>query len=647
MRPPSVPSSFCPRLRRLVSPTEDPARPRVAVSPRISLSLAGILLAASVLIGCDVPTESPSFQVETEVAAPILLNSSFQVLGSSEAGQQVLIDTSRSSWDTLFTAASGDNSVRLVQDVDAFRFGTLDEVVPALSMGETNFSLGTEEFSNGGKTGPGKTGASAVSSAPSQITVTAEGAVSFDLPYVSFESGEDYVELDGGRLLIEELSNSFDVDVTSLVLTFPDLREAPYGEGDGLSVRFEGTTTDAETHTYPALGANSSRDRVAVDLSGMRLMPGGNELDYRIEATADQIPLSGGEIGGTLSADRLSVSRILAVVDPIWVDLTDDADGDGRLELHRDEEAQVTELPGLADLSGVLSSLSVDGAALDLQIGTNVPVGTNFYVGLQGKGGSEHVFLSGSRGLAVSASEADRLDLHGEAGALGPGRLIRFPLPSASTPSKVSSRSIDLNVGPENSNADAVLNSLPSELRLVGQALVNPQGPSRIALARPIELSADLQAQIPIQASGEIVTVSDLREVDFSDLDGLRDTTGGATIQRGALRLLYDNGLPVGAELTAVVLDANEEPIGVRLGSEEEPIVIEAAGTQDGLAVAPVDGEATVELSAEEIDRLHEGRYVDVELTVRAGSSEAVRLQADDRIELALRGSFELRLDAN
>lgn len=599
----------------------------------VALLAAGLITAA----GCDLPTESPSFGVETTIEAPILTETTFQVLGTSTKDRQVLIDTSRNAWDTLFAAAPQDNSVQLAYELDAFRFGSLDEVIPELSISSASFSIGSEDFSGAGKR-------ATPFGAAAEITVTSEGTISFDLPHVAFETSEDYVELSEGRLLIEDLENSFDTDLTSLTITFPDLRTSPYGSADGLTVRFEGSATDEGSYTYPALEAGDSRDQVTIDLADMRLMPTGGEIDYRIEATAEQIPTSAGEISGSLGADQLSVGRVQAVLNPIWVNVNDDADGDGRLELDRDAEAEVTDVPALEDVSDLLSSLSVAGAALDITLGTNIPVGTNFYLALLGKSDTENVYLRGANSLAVSSARAEEVDLYGPPGELGPDRLIRFPIPESSSPKTVSSRTVGLRVGPENSNADALLNALPNELRLVAKARVNPNGPQRVALERPIDLSADVEAQIPIKASGELVTITDQREVDFSETDALRDTSG-TTLESGTIRFIYKNGLPVAGSLTAEVLDADEEPIGVELGSEEEPIRIEPAGTEDGLAVQPARGEASVELSAEELDRLHEGRFVDIELTVEAGSATApVRLQADDKIDVSVRGSFTLNV---
>lgn len=639
--PEAVPRTLCdhhpPPLRmRFALPLSSSGSSRSPASAfrffLLALLTAGLVTTA----GCDLPTESPSFGVETTIEAPILTETTFQVLGTSTQERQVLIDTSRNAWDTLFAATPQDNAVQLAYELDAFRFGSLDEVIPELSISSASFSIGSEDFSGAGKR--------ATPSGAAQVTVTSEGTISFDLPHVTFETSEDYVELSEGRLLIENLKNSFDTDLTSLTITFPDLRTPPYGSADGLTVRFEGSTTDEENYTYPALEAGGSRDQVAIDLAGMRLMPTGGEIDYRIEATAEQLPTSDGTISGSLGADQLSVGRVQAVLDPIWVNVNEDADGDGRLELDQDAEAEVTDVPALEEVSDLLSSLSVAGAALDITLGTNIPVGTDFYLALLGKSDSKDVYLSGKNSLAVSSARADEVDLYGTPGELGPDRLIRFPIPESSSPLTVSSRKVGLRVGPENSNADALLNALPNELRLVAKARVNPSGPQRVTLERPIDLSADVEAQIPIKASGELVTITDRREVDFSKTDALRDTSG-TTLESGTIRFVYENGLPVAGSLTAEVLGADEEPIGVELGSEDEPIRIKPAGTEDGLAVQPARGEASVELSAEELDRLHEGRFVDIELTVEAGSAtEPVRLQADDTIDISVRGSFALNV---
>ena len=62
------------------------------------------LLVGVTILGCELPNK-PDFKTSQKVETPLLLNKEYQFLG---AGNSVLIDTTTSNFDSLFTV-DGDN----------------------------------------------------------------------------------------------------------------------------------------------------------------------------------------------------------------------------------------------------------------------------------------------------------------------------------------------------------------------------------------------------------------------------------------------------------------------------------------------------------------------------------------------------------
>ena len=76
-----------------------------------STTLIGGLIIAVAITACEVP-KSPDFTTSQKIEAPILLNKTYQMIGS---GQNVFIDTTKSDFDSLFTS-DGNNFITIAKD---------------------------------------------------------------------------------------------------------------------------------------------------------------------------------------------------------------------------------------------------------------------------------------------------------------------------------------------------------------------------------------------------------------------------------------------------------------------------------------------------------------------------------------------------
>ncbi len=81
------------------------------------------------LTGCDVPTEGPSFETEAEVRSPLVAKKTFSFLGGPKSEHEPLVDTTTSTFESLFTVGKEPKDIAIEQTVDNFTLGTLNNAV--------------------------------------------------------------------------------------------------------------------------------------------------------------------------------------------------------------------------------------------------------------------------------------------------------------------------------------------------------------------------------------------------------------------------------------------------------------------------------------------------------------------------------------
>lgn len=488
---------------------------------------------------------------------------------------------------------------------------------------------------------------------PEAETFSSSGSFSLDTEEVSFDQAGDFVELQDGTLSIANLTNEMGLALEELRISVPGVRSAPYAPGDSLVIRFEGASDDPGNYTFRAVDANSTRSEPAeVALDGMRLYPTDNELAYHVtgvseDATgqADSTRTIGGDdqITAQVETSALTVDRVEATLEPTEVAISEDANGDGDLALDDDAEANVVDVEGLADIGDRVDGIEIIGTQLALNLTTNLTSDAMVYAAIVGRGGEERVFLKGRNESTVAASDPLSQGFRNMGASIAASNLIRFRVPGSDDPSTATTRTVVLDGS--NSNVDEFLSALPSEVRIVAQAEVNPDG-DRVVVQRPIQdLEASLSVTMPLHIGGGSFTARDTVEADFSDLEDLTNPEEDVVLKSGSVHVTYSNGLPVGAELRLTALDDQYEPVGVRFGTGQSPISLDP-GQKDanGFVTGSVDGEASLELSESEARTLADGRHVLIELTVLTGSDAGARFRATDAIVLGARGEFTLRV---
>lgn len=98
----------------------------VRVCPE-ALRLVTLAVALLLAGGCDMPSTGPSFETETGLRTPVVVDKTFVLLGGDQSPHEPLIDTTTSAFDSLFTVAESDQSLSIEQEVSSFDIGSLDQ----------------------------------------------------------------------------------------------------------------------------------------------------------------------------------------------------------------------------------------------------------------------------------------------------------------------------------------------------------------------------------------------------------------------------------------------------------------------------------------------------------------------------------------
>lgn len=639
------------------------------------------LLAFVVFGGCDTPTGDPSLNTETDINAPLVQEKSFVFLGGPESEVDPLIDTTSSEFDSLF-AVDSDSDISIVQELDNFDIGALDGVLDDAAgdyqFSSQNFSQEFIDLSDftppsfsderiGKLIDEGIVPSSELNvSTTGTIEVSGSGRTAFD------QSGEneDYVELSNTQVIVDDVDVSPTANqnvFSKLTYSYPDVRLAPFNEPDSLVVEF----VDAPCGPGPC-GEDGEYERDIANLeNGFTL----TLEDVRVYPDKPTISASGEtafNISGNINNDllvsdndvlSLAISTTVenfdiqeldvAAATPFNTQVTSDADaqgepGYGEIDIARDGEANVASFDGFESVTGRLDGLELADVDLVFSLSTRNLASTDaaLFSAIQGQGGtSAPLFLKGEMGTEreVESSERDPFDkeLVENGNRISSSSLIQLgaDLEDASLGQTVNPSPDTINEG--NSNADDLINALPTEIRLVSQAQVNMDG-GDLKIREPVELDASFTLDVPLRIK-ERFMLRDTIDADFSDLEDLTDPDENLNISTAELQFSYTNGLPLGADVKMVIVDEQGSVVETFNDNfDDGDFRLEPAQKgDDGAAERPVPGDFVFNLgdTQEELRDLADGEEIQLVLNMdqegSGGTSEAVAsLRADDQLTI-------------
>lgn len=481
---------------------------------------------------------------------------------------------------------------------------------------------------------------------PEAEEFTSDGLLAIDVDDVSFESGQEYVQLEAGTLMIEEITNEMEMDMDLLQFTLPGFRMPPYSEADSMVIQFRGTTENPANMQFTRLSGRTTLRNIAVDLAGVRIYPVDNEANYNVfavsEAGEPTALNTDDQILASIAPQNLQISRVEAIMEASTIDLTDDVDSDGRLEVMNDQEAEIMDLGSLSELNEYdLEGFEFNGSQFTFSIDTNLGADIVFYaamVGLDSEGAP--TYLRGEGPFAVTAGDTIAQNFIYNGVAIAPENLIKFTIPGSPSPDEVVTQVVEINH--TNSNLDAFISALPDEFRYVGKGLVQGMNGRLVRLQKPFTMEASIGAGIPLSFTGSF-NADETFDADLTSLEDLTDPEADVVLNQGGLELEYTNGLPVSVNLTIDILDAGGQVILSLPDSAAAPYTLDAAPVDEaGLSTGTTPGTLDIAVTEEQLRTLSRGEEARVRFEVNTNQQNPATLRATDTIQIRLLGNFDL-----
>ncbi|MFK7845081.1 MAG: hypothetical protein AB8G77_07265 [Rhodothermales bacterium] len=486
---------------------------------------------------------------------------------------------------------------------------------------------------------------------PEAEVFTSEGLLEIDVDDVSFESGQEFVELESGTLMIQEITNQMNMDMEMLRFSLPGFRVAPYAESDSLVIQFSGASNNAGSFQFSQLSGETTLRDIPIDLSGVRIYPVNNEANYNVFALSEAgQPTSlnvSDQIIASLSPEALQVSKVSAIMSPTTIDLTDDFNGDGKLEVMSNQEAEVMDLGSLDALSDYdLDEFSFNGTQFTFNIDTNLGADIVFYAAMVGvKGDGSIVYLSGNNEFAVTADDTLASNFIINGSPVAPEDLMKFVIPGAPSADQVVTQVVEINS--TNSNIDDFISAIPEEFRYVGKGLVQGMNGGLVQLQKPFTIAANISAGIPLSFSGSF-GIDETMEADLSSLEDFTNDDSDVTINEGSLLLEYTTGLPVGVDLQVEFLNAAGQVVATMPDSAGTSFKLAAAAVNEaGMTTATETDMLEIGVTEAQLRAMSAGTQARLNLRINTNDGVPATLRSTDTIQIRLLGKFDLSIEVN
>ena len=471
------------------------------------------------------------------------------------------------------------------------------------------------------------------------------GTTDFDNTEFNFASSDHYVELQSGTLSIENILNSIDVEITSLQISFPNIRTAPWGEADSLTISFEGENAIPANNMQPV--------SQTIDLTNTRILAQNNEVSYNISALTEDTQRDPNNnlrtinetdaVSAEVAIDNLIISEAFGIPSAQQALLNNDdpANGD-RIDLLNDNEAEIIEIDGISDISRKVDGIEFTNASLtvDYSINTDLPVQIiGAFLGTDTNG--ERFFLRGLPGSdrAVSdASATDRLQFDGSSIPLE--NLIRFDIDHPGNTEVYEQITFDS----DNTNINEFFSRLPEEIRFIGVALVNEDEEAG-TIRNPILFDPEFRVNVPISLRADFATFVDTTSQDLGNLPGPDDDS---LIEDGSLQIQYENRIPLGFSLRLDFLDVDDNLLTSVPVMNDNPLQFNAAPVdENGISNSASNGTTMLTLNRSQLDLLNQTRNIRLSAGVRTTDGEEVSIRDTDDVNISISGRFKILNQVN
>jgi hypothetical protein len=487
--------------------------------------------------------------------------------------------------------------------------------------------------------GVGLTASQVVAVLPGQSFDT-RGSFSVDPDQFIFGNMNDFIEMSGGALTIASLDNNMDITIADFILSFPTIRRPPYTPADSLVIRFTGPTR---------INARSSITNFVIPMANVRLYAPNNEVRYNLAAVTLNNQLGIGSTPSTVNSsdnvsaririENLAIRQAFGTIKRREVDLNDDDPSNGaNIDLFNDNEANLIEIDGISDLSDKVGGLEFTDARFLISYNTNIGIGAKVvgaFVGVDSKG--ERVYLTGKTGSPYAVASNPFTNLTTNSIPLAASQMIQFELATSPDGSLVPGV-IEFNKN--NSTIIEFLNTLPTEIRFVGKAVIN-ENETRGQIQSPVRFEPVILVDIPLAIKTvTAASYDDTLKADMGNLPGPDDDT---RLNSGALEITYANRLPLQIGMELIFLDANFQPVTRTPLTGAQAHTIQAAPVgSNGFVSGPRNGTLTITLNQSQLDVINRARHVALSASLLTTNSGEVRLRNTDGFSFGIKARFTL-----
>lgn len=463
-----------------------------------------------------------------------------------------------------------------------------------------------------------------------------------------FTTFEHFIEIDSGSLIVSEIENGLDVDLEWFEITFSDIRHPPYQAADSLIIRVEGSDK--------IVRKSSGHSDLTADLSGMRIYGEGNQVEYNVRVRTEDTRSGPGselrtinendEVSAVVEITDFDLDGVFGVVANRGFFLSEDSPitGTGQIDLFNSNEAHRIDLKGLKDFSGKLDGLEFTDASFSVNYQTNIGFPITIigaFLGITKDG--KMIYLSGVEGQPTfvnNPAKAQGLFTNGT--QLNTDQLIRFTVDT--NQEGVQNGSITFNR--ENSNIVEFLNNIPSEIRFIGKADLNPDEVEG-TLQIPVEFDPAIAIDMPLSIrTVEQASYTETLDVNLSDLP---DESDDLIIEEGTIKIQYRNNFPLQVSVAMDFLDAGGNLITSVPGEGQQEVAIQAAeaGASGFSVPGGQAGNMVVSLNNEQLRNLNLTDTMNLSLGLRTFDRKEVKLRATDQVTVSISAKFILESAVN
>lgn len=481
----------------------------------------------------------------------------------------------------------------------------------------------------------------------SQVTAAIEsqsfnqaGTSTIDQTDFEFRTSDHFVQLGSGELTIN-IDNNINIGVESLDITFPDIvdpSDAP------LVMNLSNIPSRDDGGTFST----------SFDLSDYKIKAEGGTIDYTVAATTENTQQGQGspiitvsetdKLDAEVDLNNLQISRAEGYVVPKLVLLNNDqtADGIDNLDVFNNNEAELTDIDGMSELSDKLSGLTFENPILQTLYNTNLGVNATVYAVIAGTDANGNtLYLKGKdgSGLDVQSSNEipDELRVNGMKATTD--QVIKFAVDTAETPSAQQGELGENVFDADNANTSEFFSNLPTKVRFIGVAEVNKEQRSGVVV-NPVIFDPTLTLDLPLNFSADQATFKDTLDADLADLP---DNEDDQELTGATLTVNYTNGLPLDLSVKITMLGENGQPV-----ISKENITMAAAGVDgNGYVSQPNQNSTELTFDESELQDINLTRTMEVDVEINTPQKQAVRIRQNDSVTVQMQLKADITSTVN